>query len=617
LQLVYLWVDKYKNFDNCGFHFTSALQFSFEKSEIKKRLRIQYVEENNPFLFAPPISEITALIGNNGSGKSTVLDLIKEVIPEGQGGGGLPTIIIFRASQKANELIAYSTEGEEFEIENATQFKVRRGIWRSHQPHNVDSHLIERPTTVFYSNDFNVGKDNEEEVVGLINLSTNYLIRRENTLMTNDDQTELDSIPGHVGNEYLRNFRFIVSSPRNGINFPMPGKFLITDLALDVKHFMDSSKKSFYQDLTGYSESIQTLLQRVGDFKDGLAISLLCNHIRSHTSNAISPFPFEAYLLEIRNGLEKNGNQKPFELVIGVYQKFENENNPLVDDKKKIGEIQRFLSTISRYLSEGILKPTGNIRNQVYLEVTKQNEEALKAIIDLYSKATSLSSFVEFRWRNLSSGEQSRLTLFSRLFSLIDDLTSPKKDLGSSILLLLDEADIGFHPEWQRTLLSDLIEFLKSTFAEKSIQIIIAANSPFITSDLPRSNINFFHKIDHASKVTVQVPFQEINHTFGANIHLLLTSGFYMRDFMGEFAKAHIEKAFKKVHGMNLSLDDIEFIKKTIAIMGEPVLREHLNDLLIAKSPTSQKLLLIDEEIRRLQTEKGRLLSGELGGPQQ
>ena len=66
--------------------------------------------------------------------------------------------------------------------------------------------------------------------------------------------------------------------------------------------------------------------------------------------------------------------------------------------------------------------------------------------------------------------------------------------------------------------------------------LIFATHSPFIISDLPKENIIFLEKGKQV------YPFEDGKQTFGANIHTLLSHGFFMKDgLMGEFAKDKIK----------------------------------------------------------------------------
>ena len=106
------------------------------------------------------------------------------------------------------------------------------------------------------------------------------------------------------------------------------------------------------------------------------------------------------------------------------------------------------------------------------------------------------------------------------------------------IVIFIDEFEIGLHPNWQKRFLSYFSEIAKLT--QKYIHLIITSHSPFILSDLPKENVIFLR---NGKQV---YPFENGQQTFGANIHTLLSHGFFMQDgLMGEFAKDKIQSIIK------------------------------------------------------------------------
>ena len=60
------------------------------------------------------------------------------------------------------------------------------------------------------------------------------------------------------------------------------------------------------------------------------------------------------------------------------------------------------------------------------------------------------------------------------------------------INLVLDEVELYSHPEYQRTFVADLLDrlsWLQINYPIKSINILLVTHSPFILSDIPKSNI--------------------------------------------------------------------------------------------------------------------------------
>ena len=72
MELVYLWVDKYKNIEKQGFNFSP--RFRCEYDEEKNELTIN---ENKDYVsIFPKNINITAIVGENGSGKSNILKML-------------------------------------------------------------------------------------------------------------------------------------------------------------------------------------------------------------------------------------------------------------------------------------------------------------------------------------------------------------------------------------------------------------------------------------------------------------------------------------------------------------------------------------------------------------
>lgn len=72
MELVYLWVEKYKNIEKQGFNFSPRFECKYD--EVKNELTI--INENKEYVsIFPENINITAIVGENGSGKSSLLKL--------------------------------------------------------------------------------------------------------------------------------------------------------------------------------------------------------------------------------------------------------------------------------------------------------------------------------------------------------------------------------------------------------------------------------------------------------------------------------------------------------------------------------------------------------------
>lgn len=187
-------------------------------------------------------------------------------------------------------------------------------------------------------------------------------------------------------------------------------------------------------------------------------------------------------------------------------------------------------------------------------------------------------NFFDYRINFLSDGELAYLGIMASLDEQISLLTqvggrSAKKE---KYILLIDEPEIRMHPELARTFIKTLIVFL-SQYKNKIFQLILVSHSPFLVSDIPKTNIFTITK-DEDSLSWIEPC--ELD-TFGQNIHSLLKNTFFMNFTMGEYARDKIEDVKKFLNSKiendsyisDMTIDEAE---KIIDLIGETVLKTAL-----------------------------------------
>lgn len=223
----------------------------------------------------------------------------------------------------------------------------------------------------------------------------------------------------------------------------------------------------------------------------------------------------------------------------------------------------------------------------------------------------------EITLRNLSSGERQLLYSLSYICYHIKNIASNKKD-GKRVVgyhhvnLIFDEAELYYHPEFQRIFVKRLLERLAMCHINRtnirSINILIVTHSPFILSDIPESNVLYLGSGGG----------YEQRRTFGANIYDLLQDSFFLTSDIGELAHAKIDELIalykmkdsdeRRTKFVN-KYDEFEFVKnhlgeaylrKTYGLMFEQMVEQYRPDK--AKAHWRQRLEEIEQEKNRLTT---------------
>ena len=165
--------------------------------------------------------------------------------------------------------------------------------------------------------------------------------------------------------------------------------------------------------------------------------------------------------------------------------------------------------------------------------------------------------------------KESRIKLMNReLLKTASKEERKKYEVCDTLYLFLDEADLTYHPEWQRKFVSGLTTVLPRMFQDpyndheedrnlgcKDIQVILATHSPLMLGDFPKASSIYLKKdkllqedetqpeVSNAGVTKVYDRGQQ--STFGENLYTMLKDGFFMDDTIGEFAKRKIEEIAK------------------------------------------------------------------------
>lgn len=221
----------------------------------------------------------------------------------------------------------------------------------------------------------------------------------------------------------------------------------------------------------------------------------------------------------------------------------------------------------------------------------------------------------EITFSRMSSGERQLLNALSYVFYHIHNISSINEN-GDRVIsyghinLIFDEAELYYHPEYQRNFVMSLLEKLKLCHIKRnviqSINIMIITHSPFILSDVPSSDILYLPLTKNKDKIK----------TFGGNIYDMLKDSFFLESAMGDFAQRKLNDILMCYNHPKDKQRKEHFLKKqkefryTVSQLGEPYLHNAFSfmiDEMEGEYLPNEQAKSIDNEIKYLEEEVERL----------
>ena len=529
MELVYLWVEEYKNIKKQGFNFSPRFECEFkdeyekfidkdgkEKERLKKDCELIIKEKKDYVCIFPDNINVTAIVGGNGSGKSSLLNAITN---EG--------VVIYKnkkfLANKKYKIIDKVSKVLDFDNEfftihtNSDLMKINhiKNAWDAYRLNMYDENVyIPKNDSPIFTNKINI-KAFEISIIKLINKYTNSF--HNNLFHFNPIRLKLSFYTLIIPNDLINN------------QYKGEKRIKLHNIKEETKNIRDSSR-NIYEKLLAFL----------------------------FTKMAFSTTKLNDCYFKRKNILDME------DLIKQDYSAILQE-----EDILKAKELFKLLEEKNVFDCSFII-------NDFFddLEKIKCTNIFFKLIEIDFLRINFIDKEKEMvKYFDLSQGERKFFNEFLMIFDKIKE--TDKKD----ILIALDEPDLSLHPEWQKKYLQNLLKLLEE-FPKKKFHIIITSHSPFILSDLPKENVIFLEKGKQV------YPFENNQQTFGANIHTLLSHGFFMKDgLMGEFAKTKINKIIENLNDKeyNPLKEDKKKLLSTINVIGEDFLKMKLLDMYYRK----------------------------------
>lgn len=639
MELVYLWVEEYKNIRNQGFNFSPRFECEFfpkydkdGKLEKNSELKIKPKEYINIF---PDNINVTAIVGKNGAGKSTIQKLIFLLI-------FLKKYENFQAdnpidAQKEDAIIEIFKNDlfknkNIFLIINTNEGLKKLSLLQIIQ--NYDNTTINSLKTTYQKCYL---KDKYDELkpkeIKFFSIHFHYMIDTWfDGYHTADDWTLklyhrvdgfetpllLEPYKGHdKENQYIdiSNIEYL----NNGKMFEFYGQ-LTKKLEFNkffnpnyIWMMIDSNKLiSKFKKFDGFPiensvvKIIEDYINKLCKDKDLLSLNKIYAMIKIvHASNS-NIFTNPNIIQEIKGKIVNISNDSAFKELIDSFSFDDLLKMTGLNETKKLESCVKFDSEIVNHQEK-----LDKYKDFLVLDPSKHTVNKIKEVYDIFENIVPWIEIELYQdekgYSSLSSGEKAFLSFAMNVLYQIGNIK--RTNDYKTINFFLDEVEYSMHPEWQKEFLKQVLILLKH-FNEIQFNLYCATHSPFLLSDIPKENIIF---LEDGKQVN-----PDITQTFGANIHTLLSDGFFMSNgLMGEFAKNKIEE-IKKFYELIQKLQNKGKIKKELwkksydkrktrfgniqKIIGEPflqtIIKNYLDELEILFNGKKE---FLDKEIKRLQ----------------
>lgn len=533
MELVYLWVEDYKNIHQQGFNFSGRYRcdYNLDTNELTIDENIDYVH------IFPDNINITAIVGENGSGKSSVFEHING-----------------HYTNQRNKTLLYSTSGKIIILAFFGDNRVCNFIETGKKyvvekiGYNKEAFEIINDSMLFITNDYS----NNPYHKSFTSLSIDNNINENLQLAINLIKNSEIKLPFKIPNSLFLDLHGI-------------GRVL-TDFSQNIEYYLQkyNIKSNFIENNLFDEDTKEYRIKRLNFYL--LAVSL-------HTINKDLG---DAYYWIVYQCNSKNPQN--IDELISIYKNYLQSKEK---GKEKLLKVDAFIQQVRIFF---VFDNSFTLRIDIENIPSDFIENYITIITEEQGGLRRTYQILEFSFSNgLSSGEEQFLFLFSQIYGYIQ----------TRKMLFIDEVELYFHPKWQRKYAYYLIEFLNKNFSNKVFNIYLATHSPFILSDIPKSNIIFLEKGKQV------YPLNDSEQTFGANIHTLLSHGFFMKDgLVGEFAKEKINQIINYLNDKESEITNNETAQKYINIIGEPILKRQLQKMLDSKRIS--QLDEIDELKRRI-----------------
>ncbi|MGF1827445.1 AAA family ATPase [Vibrio splendidus] len=562
MQICYIWTDKFKSLHDYSLNLSNDHEFNYcsYKNKLSKIDKTSFPKD----FFGDKISSLSALIGINGAGKTTALELICRCISE-------------HYYFKQEYILVYKIDND---IYLSTNLKMEFEVDFDFTPDSNNERLT-KINPIFFSNVFD--NNHIEFNKSVIDLSTNRKLSsryRYNNRFNykNDEWKTPEEKKGELENEIC----FLNSNESSHIIEKKPKKIRYeifrqsniylrrfikrrsqintkeADYEIDKRNYLADYLRELFikeRNLTfvreGYENSISML------FLQQLLVGLTLNH---EDGDRIC----DLILNEIRN--EDIGTIEILKVILD-----KSEDSPIYLGTHSLKEIFDYiLIRLNEFFREANLEIDNSINNSKYslvLDFNDNNSWHHEKICNVFESIFE----VNVSWHGISSGQKAYINMFSSIWNCIENKRFDRE--SGHAIICIDEGDLYLHPQWQVEFVEKLIQSLP-TISNTKVQIILTTHSPLLVSDIPKQCITLLNS-DTKNEVSNNIGTSL--QSFGANLYDIYDLSFGLNGLRsGNLSTKYINDVISIIDKEVINKNEIRRLKEALVIIDDEIIAHHI-----------------------------------------
>lgn len=594
MNLVYLYVQKFKAFRDAEFNFEPKLQMSLQRTGESPYLQVERRSGHDRNFYSISRKNrairVNAIVGSNGAGKTSIAVVLEHVLSGGRGVG--------------NFIVVYEDRGEYFlkyrllKKESAKSFldvdeshKSTTMVWddvsargfcaekfKSSRIVEDDIAIPEDVEFVYYSPTYTSQHELGVVSSNIRDISTSALLKvarnqHQNTM--HQIYPEMDAFKSYEYYDTINALAFAAKMNTKKCEsvrkwFPVPAGFSISyneDIGLTNRSYIDNQLSLYVKTLGSAGPK-----KRLGD-KEIVRLKDRAKRLHDYARNVLDSLPSSRFLYAVfvtyvanywrdNNGVEEMKGAKGSygmrlvafahflftilkgrrditgEVIVNFLNKKKAEYGRRLQDRREnrtllrkwVRNIESFVKTFE-YLMKHVDSRSENSGFQLRIAKRATYEDIISNFLKHYIDSKTFTDYLILQLDpHLSTGEMALLSLWGRVYRECEKIR--EKNTGKrSVILFLDEAETTLHPSLQCKLVWLSIWFFEKFFTGFSVQIVFATHSPMLLSDVAIEDVLFLSKPPGETESRLLAGEEiDLRNTFSANIFDLYRSSFFMKD---------------------------------------------------------------------------------------